>query len=508
MNLETREHNYILKHWNGELSLVKSYWVNGVLLNILLVFIISWITYDLNIAESPTFVAYVLISIWITLCLITVWQLVGVWRSADNYSKKSKKSWGTVAKFFTVLAFLGFIGEFSSSALPQIKAYWQIASGKDPISSYKLRVLRDSTELEFSGDIGFGAEKKVLEYLNSHPSITIIHLNSNGGRITVARELAKIIEDKGLSTYTSLGCFSACVLPYAAGKERMISKDAKLGFHQYDFAGFDQSDFQADYLIDKRFLINRGISPDFIKRIFNTPSDDMWFPTHEDLFKASFITKYPNLDDVAISNITDFNQEKFEEILNELPIYGALRESDPEVYTKILEALKIAIERGHSLAEVRQITMPLLIEVLYKKLPQTSGEALMEFAIVMVQQLKFLEKTDPYTCYAYAMGDPEVYNYISFSDELQMMEQNAMAKVIRGYSLFTEIPSEREVEVELEQIFITLARNHGDGMNLLLEQTHSRDQQPAHCRIMIDYFSEILNQEPAKAVKVLRYIFA
>ena len=74
---------YVLTHWRGEQSLAQSYWINT--------FILTFAVYlGLLLVEGPLSrlpihtvlkLSYVLIAALLTL---TVWQLVGLWRSASN----------------------------------------------------------------------------------------------------------------------------------------------------------------------------------------------------------------------------------------------------------------------------------------------------------------------------------------------------------------------------------------------------------------------------------------
>src|SRR6185503_17987029 len=113
----------------------------------------------------------------------------------------------------------------------------RIAVGRDSIGRYDLRVLRDATELEVRGAIAFGLTDQVRAALDASPSIRLVHLNSNGGRLSEARKLRDLIAERGLTTFTATGCLSACTIAYAAGKTRLIGREAALGFHRYAFPG-------------------------------------------------------------------------------------------------------------------------------------------------------------------------------------------------------------------------------------------------------------------------------
>jgi hypothetical protein len=175
--------------------------------------------------------------------------------------------------------------------------YTRLATGKDPLGTYQLRVLRGATELEMSGAIIFGLTDDIRQTLDVYPTIRVIQLNSQGGRVAEARKLRDLIALRGLTTDTAAGCFSACTLVHAAGRERLIAKSASLGFHQYSFPRMQGSDFQ--YEKDKEDWLARGFTRAFVEKAFTTPNNTLWRPAHHELFEAHVVTGYSDSHDVS-----------------------------------------------------------------------------------------------------------------------------------------------------------------------------------------------------------------
>lgn len=102
------EGSYVARHWNGELGLGTSFWVNGVLFNIVFGVLIFIFVYALARLAS---MGVAVVALWILLPLsiaIGVWQLVGVWRSAENHKHFTGRSgWAIVAQVIVVLGWLG-----------------------------------------------------------------------------------------------------------------------------------------------------------------------------------------------------------------------------------------------------------------------------------------------------------------------------------------------------------------------------------------------------------------
>ena len=90
---------YVAAHWRGEKSLARSYWINGVLLAVALrfVFLAQAPLQQESRLETQLATGLVLLAIFAS---ITVWQYVGIWRSATN---TSRVLWPAAAKLMVIL---------------------------------------------------------------------------------------------------------------------------------------------------------------------------------------------------------------------------------------------------------------------------------------------------------------------------------------------------------------------------------------------------------------------
>lgn len=101
------EGSYIGRHWNGDLSLGVSFWVNDVLLNIAVAIILYII---ISLLESAS-IGVALTVLWILLLFsiaLGIWQLVGIWRSAEKHKQYTGRRGLAIAA--QVLVVLGWIG--------------------------------------------------------------------------------------------------------------------------------------------------------------------------------------------------------------------------------------------------------------------------------------------------------------------------------------------------------------------------------------------------------------
>lgn len=83
--------NYIIKFWYGNISLWKSYWLVGELLNALFILLIFNLeTYVFRNNQFSNFLPFLDFSnfSFISKLILIIWTIfitVGIWRSAENY---------------------------------------------------------------------------------------------------------------------------------------------------------------------------------------------------------------------------------------------------------------------------------------------------------------------------------------------------------------------------------------------------------------------------------------
>ncbi|MGO4831328.1 hypothetical protein AB4144_03385, partial [Rhizobiaceae sp. 2RAB30] len=231
--------NVMARFWRGELSLGVSFWVFG-LLGSTISWLIAWIflfSMGIGAGMNPVPIFISLSTVWLLSFAFCVWQTVGIWRSSDRHAESRVREgkgaiWAWMARItFALLLIraatgLGFVG------VPQLTEAARIAFLNDPdVPAYSLRVAPDGTEVEITGGIKYGLAREFHDVLKASPGIRVVHLQSPGGRFREAERLARLIRENGLVTSVSSYCQSACTIVFAAGRERLITDWAELGFH-------------------------------------------------------------------------------------------------------------------------------------------------------------------------------------------------------------------------------------------------------------------------------------
>jgi hypothetical protein len=252
---------------------------------------VNAIAAKIPLTTLPRLGALAIIGLWVLIAVTMVWQLVGLWRSANRHTRLGGSVlWAEFAKGFVVFVGLQTGSLFIHQALPQAQEFWNIALGQDGHANYQLRLHDKGAELEILGDIGFGLTGQVQGFLNAHPDIRQVRLNSVGGRIAEARLLRDLIESKRLSTVTTTGCYSACVIPFAAGKDRFVAPTATLGFHQPAFPGLTAAKLTEEVERDRAYLVSKGVNLEFVAKALSTPNTELWQPSHGELLKSGMVT--------------------------------------------------------------------------------------------------------------------------------------------------------------------------------------------------------------------------
>ena len=287
--------NYFAQHWHGQLSLGVSYWVSGFVPGLLVTLVVGIVK---PIQETLSLRLSCGLSMFLFALAIasTVWWLIGVWRSASSHvSRGGRRFWAGVAEAMVVLGFLNISALTYKTYIPQSIEMLSIIVGDFGIPPYQIRVLPGGTDIEFRGGMRAGSARKLERSLAAVPQTKVLHIESPGGRIEEAKRMMKLVRERGLTTYTSEECESAATLVLVSGKQRVIGANAKVGFHAGTLPGItlEQQRGADDDL--RSIMQSAGVSEAFIKRTLATPSDQMWFPSFDEMLQNGVATaqSYP-----------------------------------------------------------------------------------------------------------------------------------------------------------------------------------------------------------------------
>ena len=97
---KSKNKNFFVKFWNGELSLPMSYWGVGVGIGILYGGLAGIFTVIAGLSDD---------ALWGFIIPFQIYTVVGIWRSSDKY--KGPKFWAILAKIAVIV---GIISNFAS----------------------------------------------------------------------------------------------------------------------------------------------------------------------------------------------------------------------------------------------------------------------------------------------------------------------------------------------------------------------------------------------------------
>jgi len=285
-----RHKNYFRRHWAGHLSLPVSFWINSALLSALIAAAVEFAG-DRIRDNGGTLrgLAIIAIAYFVLYVLFWIWSSVGIWRSAYWHRRRGgTPGWGLAARIFVVLSAVAILGRSADIAF-RARELGTLAAGSDSIGPVaEMKVSADGRDLSVRGHLAAGTAERFRALLDSGPAVRRVVLSSQGGRDFEAERMAALIRKRGLDTRVEDVCLSACAHLLIAGRERTAPEQARIGFHWPTFPtgegmseGIERA--RANYLA-------AGVKRDFIDRALATPSQNMWFPSPEELVEANVLT--------------------------------------------------------------------------------------------------------------------------------------------------------------------------------------------------------------------------
>jgi len=291
---------YIVNHWRGDLSLAKSYWLNTFLLSLPFTMMLSSlesVAQTVRTMEQTALFFWLFASLTVFVFPLTVWQLIGTWRSATKRTINTGKSgWSSVAKVVMVFGWLQ-LSVAGVQIADEWPAYREIASytlGLNPMGDYTVTVIDGGSGVAVRGAIARGIVGEVRSALARAEEPFYVQLDSEGGRIGVGDSLNRLIGERGLSTLVQGKCYSACTLAFLGGQSRILGEGGAIGFHQArsdldDSPTVRAMEMSADAL-QRTIMREAGLPEWFIDQAMDTPSERMWTPPVDVLAEGGVIT--------------------------------------------------------------------------------------------------------------------------------------------------------------------------------------------------------------------------
>jgi hypothetical protein len=338
----------------------------------------------------------------------------------------------------------------------------------------------------------------------------VVHLNSDGGRIGEAKKLYRTIQKRGLATYTSDRCQSACTIAFAAGRERWSLPNAKLGYHASSFPGMSAQDIRDADQDSRDLLIGSGISPDFVRKALATPNDSMWRPNADELMTGRVISGVVDNSRFAASGYgANLTREAISDKLTKVGLFSAIRDADPRVFSNIIDEFSQSYFAGETEQVIFQKARAKIFPIIQSRRGTADDRTVLDLGRLLVEQYQALSVKDKALCYQYASGVGGNTSYTQYlppalvSKELEISE-----RLIRSPKTGISV-SPTTLEQYWGKVGVRLAsRFSSDAIALLTAQSIRPAQYGTYCDLAIAMYQEILALGDTPAANVLRQNFA
>jgi hypothetical protein len=512
----SRRWNFFTRHWRGDLPLWASFWIVTVLGSLPLcvpIFVAGTVLgYD-NFSARRLFL--MVFGAAFATVLMALWQLVGTWRSAFKYKQSRIRLgrstvWGNMTYLVvapaTLLSFgcLLFLGYLVTVATPIVFL------NDVELQDYSIRVMRGGTEVEITGGFKFGLTDDFIKVLDASKQIRVVHLSSTGGRGAERERMFRLIWERGLDTYVSSECSSACTLAFAGGRERFLRQGATLGFHRGGLAGLPKqiSGGPLDRAVADIYSA-AGFDSKFIEKALATPNDDIWKPHAEVLIKAGVVTGMADGRQFALSGLGanptwDDVAEALDETGGIFPIMSRLYAE----FAVFVDEYREGVLKGKTEAEaLDSVTARIGAFVAHKMALADDDDLLVAYGKLLLDQYVALSNRDTTDCYFYASGSLDLVPWLP--DDLWLRDKKTRTELLLRAWNRPPIDESRGAAI-LEKVRGQLlsAGTRSDDLALLDAKTLDRSKHAAYCDIAVKYFRELSKLPPQDIALAMRSILS
>jgi hypothetical protein len=504
--------NYIKKHWRGKCSLAVSFWINLVLINIVVsipVYLLADPPSGMRMDDAMLFmVVYIIIATFV----IYPWQIVGTWRAAENHRRQyDVHTWARLAQLFIILGVVSTIAQ-TVSYVSFYTDVFKFGLRQTEYSHRSITMTEDNTKIHYQGAIGDGAKNEIEQLLINNQDITGIILDSHGGLVREGLAIAELIKAYSLDTYTLDGCYSACTIAFIAGKERQIGTTANLGFHGFSavFSDLDDEFYNEDSqkTVEELYRL-QGVSTAFTDRMFIATEDDMWYPSYAELVDSGVIHGETSTSAIASVSTRELEDEQFiEQIMLKYQSYQLIKKYEPEFFQSLVHEFAKQASKGASLVELQRLAGGYVEKIAISALPLTGDVTIISFVEKTSQLSKKIQRIDPFACVQYFY--PDQYgsaNLLTFVDENDVKElDELMVKIIDEAYTGPSITINKD---KGEAIITRVVEDLGDNAVYLdPENLQGRKDYRMLCDTTISFYERLLEYPRKESANALRYLFS
>ena len=401
--------DYLRLHWQGELPVATSLCVNTLLLQFPLVKVLVWLSVLVNVKGDAMRVGSALLLVmWPLMLVALIWGVIGSWRAIQ-----ARVDLGLDVRLaLSMQALLALVaGTLVWTAVadfaPRVSRYVALVGGSDPIGHASLSLSADGQRVVLSGPIGMSDATRFMTLAGQAPQVRTLEIESPGGRLREARQIAELLRSQGWRTRAVGDCEGACTLVFLAGAQRFLTPGVTLGLH-----GPAPGMLSAFALNSaKRALAEPyealGISAALVQKMLETPDQMRWHPSREQLADEGLVDLPPLTLDIKLpADRQHRTATELAELLRDNPAWyeldllyrGTVRDAAAQMLSANADP---AADDAAVLAKAHSVFVALLPRLLQ----ETSGEERVRYLPIWKQQLESARASSPALCTSLLSGD-------------------------------------------------------------------------------------------------------
>lgn len=499
---------FFKKHFNGDYSLARSYWVNTFLISMfapmLGILMLPWLSenFPARYGSAGVLLVTVLgIVAW-------TWAVSGTWASANKHvGRGGMQFWANAAKVMIVIGILKTIGDIGNMS-GTLGEHWKIALGGQLGPAISLQVRADGKSIMLKGGMNDGASEALTKALDLAPSVTTVVLSSSGGWVREGNLIAKLISDRKLNTYVEHECTSACTIAFLAGKERAAEPNARIGFHSFRSVGStDKGGESFDTEAVKKTYLQAGLSRAFIDRVVGVSHDKVWYPPHEEMLAEGVLTRTSFGGETATVATSAPTREKLAAEFKKVPAFDALSLKYPNEFEKVVDKAWTKVEARKSDGEVMAAGREQVGLLMGKLLPIASDVSLLDFNRLILDQAEALSRKSTAACVELIFPTGRQMNIAAFlPPELAARELAFLSDLIRGSDARNAKKiSKQEVELVVTKVLGSLTPEQ---VQMLVSEEKRAASSSATCGAVVAYLRALNAIPETERARSLRAIYA
>ncbi len=193
-----------------------------------------------------------------------------------------------------------------------------------------------------------------------------------------------------------------------------------------------------------------------------------------------------------------------------MPVYGTIKQQDPQLYQRLNEALLAQVAAGVPLPQAIGQLRGMLVKLLNQRIGRASDDAINHYMMLSVKEMQSLRAIDPLLCFKFLF--PQVDGGVNIAAvlpaELQqddLVQTDALLKASTGPEHAVDLAGAR---TSLQGIVLRLYHQWGRDLQWLNVPADANIDRGKVCDMTIDLYREVLMLPPAQAANVLRMMLS